>query len=419
MSSGEMSLIDSNLEGRADSRRARVARPERRKRGPATRRPLLFLLSFCLLIALCGGPTAAAEATYVPLWNQGTSGVVGSVAIAQDGSTIVASSGSTVYLLNQQGEILWKNTAGSRINDVGISPEGSHVGVAADKLYLYDRAGNLLWTERTTFVYHSVALSSKSTYVTTGCDNGAIYIFDRNKKTLWDYDMGTDSYDIAISENGRVIAAGCEDNGVYYLNSRQGESWSYGTGKPVIGIALTPDGRFVAAGSLDRCVYLSTGEGEHLWKYPTEGAVLSTALTNEAREVFAASGTSVHVLDHSGAEIQKITLNGRAESVAVTPDGSFLVIGGGDGDRSIHLLTRDRTLIKEENSPEPEETGPSRVEPQVSPTGKVTSSSGNVATAAGADSQPQDGGAPIMSQVRGWLENIFALLFKPQEDFLA
>lgn len=413
MSSGEMPSTNSSAGGGADLGVARAKQP-----GSAVCRSLPLLLFCCLILAMCGF-ASAAEGTYAPLWDVGANGAVSSVAVSQDGTAVVAGAGSTVYLLDQQGDVLWKTTVGSRVNGVGISPEGSHIGVAADKLYLFDKDGNLLWTEKTTFVYHSVDLSSKAAYVAAGCDNGAVYIFDRNKKTLWDYDMGTDSYSIAISENGRVVAAGCDDQGVYYLNSRQGESWSYGTGKCVKGIALTPDGRFVAAGSLDRCVYLSTGEGEHLWKYPTGDAVVSTALTNEAREVFAASGRSVLVLDRSGAEIQTITLNGRAESIAVTPDGSFLVVGGGDGDRSIHLFTRDAALLSSGS----QEVTINETEPWESPTGNVTSlpapTTDNASAVAEVTLLPPDEEVSIASQMLGWLENIFSLLFKPQEDFLA
>ncbi|MCK9316951.1 WD40 repeat domain-containing protein [Methanoculleus sp.] len=346
----------------------------------------------------------------------GANDAVSSVAISQDGSTIVAGAGSVVSLLDQQGTTLWKAAAGSSVNGVGISPEGSYVGVAADKLYLFDRDGNLLWTEKTTFIYRDVALSSDGEYIAATCDNGAIFIFDRNQEQLWDYDMGTDSYGIAISENGRKIAIGCDNGGVYYLNSREGESWSYGTGKRVEGIALTPDAWFVAAGSLDRCVYLSTGEGEHLWKYPTGDAVRSTALTNEASEIFAASGRTVFVLDRAGIELQQIALDGRVESVAVTPDGSFLTIGGGDDDRFIRLFTNDATFIENGNSTE---TAVNETDPLDGVSGDVTAPPYSADDRMGAAAEPDTQDNSIPSLVLGWVENVLALLFKPQEGFLA
>ncbi|KAF5087552.1 MAG: WD40 repeat domain-containing protein [Methanoculleus horonobensis] len=416
MSSGEVTSSSSTARVRADTGMMLF---EREIRGDRAGRIATPLLIFCLLIAAICGVVSADEGEYVPVWSLGANGPVSSVAVTHDGSTIVAAAGSVVYLLDQQGNVLWQNPVGSRVNGVGVSPEGSRIGVAADKLYLYNRDGDLLWTVKTGYVYRSVDLSSNGMYVAAGCDNGAVYIFDRNKKQLWDYDMGTDSYDLAISENGRRIAIGCDNQGVYLLNSRQGESWSYGTGKMVRGIALTPDGRFVAAGSVDRCLYLSTGEGEHLWKYPIGDAVSSTALTNEAKRIFGAAGKTIHVIDRTGAVVQKIGLAGRAESVAVTPDGSFLVVGGGEGDRSIRLFTNDPDLVETWNPPEaaldgtelPENTTAGVNAPPVSGNGRTD-------TEAGVSADAQEN-VPITSRVSGWVENIISLLFKPQEDFLA
>lgn len=415
MSSGEVISTRSTGEGWFGTRIALSTRSDSRScRSGIERFPVPLLLCCILAAALCG-PVSAGEGKYAPLWEKGADDAVSSVAIARDGSAVVAGSGLTISLLDGEGNLLWKTTAGSYVNDVSISPEGSYIGVAADKIYLFDSDGNLIWTERTGYIYRSVALSSNGTYIAVSCDNGAIFTFNQDKEMLWDYDMGTDGYGIAISDNGRRIALGCDNQGVYLLNSGDGESWSYGTGKRVKGIAITPDGRFVAAGSLDRCVYLSTGEGEHLWKYPTEEAVLSTALTDEAREVLAASGKTIHILDRQGAEIQKITPGGRVESIAVTSDGRFLVSGSGDGDRSIRLFTNDAALIEHMGSTEltVNETEPSEKNVTVS----TTSADGNPDTAAKANAPA--GGISITSQVRGWLENIFSLLFEPREDFFA
>jgi WD40 repeat protein len=376
-----------------------------------------LLLLCCLIAALCG-PVSAADEEYASLWDKGANDIVSSVAVTRDGSLIVAGAGTVVYLMDQDGNVLWKTTVGSRVNGVGISPEGTHIGVAADKLYLFDLDGDLLWSEKTNYIYWDVALSSNGTYVAATCDNGAVFVFDQNKKALWDYDMGTDGYSIAMSENGRKIAVGCDNKGVYYLNSRDGESWSYGTGKLVKSVSVTRDGRFVAAGSLDRCVYLSTGEGEHLWKYPMNDAVLATALTDEAAEILAASGKTVHVIDDSGFTLQRINIDGRVEAIDVTPDGSFLVVGGGEGDRSIHFYTRDADLVESMNLTEVEEaeTG----EAVGSPTPLSAHAAGEIEPAAVETNVPApEEEESIASLVLGWVENVLSLLFKPQEDFIA
>ncbi len=412
MSSGEVTSTRSTREGWFGTRVTSSARSDRRDFWPGASRLLIPFLLCCTLAATLCGPVSADEGKYALFWEKGAEDAVSSVAIARDGSTIVTSAGLTVSLLDREGNLLWKTTAGSHVHGVGISPEGSHIGVAADKIYLFDGDGNLIWTERTGYIYRGVALSSNGTYIAAACDNGAIFIFNQDREMLWDYDMGTDSYGIAISDNGRRIALGCDNYGVYLLNSGDGEAWSYGTGKRVNGIAITHDGRFVAAGSLDRCIYLSTGEGEHLWKYPVAEAVISTALTDEAREVIAASGRTIHILDHQGAELQKITLGGRVESIAVTPDGRFLAVGSGEGDRSIRLFTNDAALIEHMGSTELTVNG---TEENVTVTAIPAGENPDTAAKANAPA----GEVSILSQVRGWLENIFSLLFEPQENFLA
>jgi len=418
MSSGEVTLAGSITRTWVKPGPVHATNPDCRIRRSLPGRLIATLLLLCCLTAALCGQVSAAKEEYALLWEKGANDIVSSVAVARDGSLIVAGAGTEVCLVDLEGAVLWKTTVGSRVNGVGISPEGTHIGVAADKLYLFDRDGDLLWTEKTGYIYRDVALSSNGTYIAATCDNGAVFLFDRNQKPLWDYDMGTDGYSIAISDNGRKIAVGCDNKGVYYLNSRDGESWSYGTGKIVSGVSVTRDGRFVAAGSLDRCVYLSTGEGEHLWKYPKDEAVLATALPDEAAEVFAASGKTVHVIDGSGVTFQRININGRAEAIDVTPDGLFLVVGGGEGDRSIHFYTRDADLIESMNPTgvEEAETG----EAVESPTPLSAHAAGEVEPAAvETDAPAPEEEESIASLVLGWVENILSLLFKPQEDFIA
>ncbi|NLA30277.1 MAG: hypothetical protein GX880_00460, partial [Methanomicrobiales archaeon] len=123
-----------------------------------------------------------------------------------------------------------------------------------------------------------------------------------------------------------------------------------------------------------------------------------------------ASGRSVLVLDRSGAEIQTIPFNDRVESIAVTPDGSFLVIGG--GDQSIYLFTRDKSLLAGESR----ETPADEAAPRESAT---TPAAGNASAVAEVTLPPPAEETSIFSKMLRWLENIFSLLFRPQEDFIA
>jgi WD40 repeat protein len=74
------------------------------------------------------------------------------MACSEDCSTIVlGSQDGKVWVLDQQGEVLWTHSAGSWINGVGVSRDGSVIAAGAldGTLYIMDHNGNLLAKTRT------------------------------------------------------------------------------------------------------------------------------------------------------------------------------------------------------------------------------------------------------------------------------
>ena len=87
------------------------------------------------------------------------------MACSEDCSTIVlGSQDGKVWVLDQQGEVLWTYSAGSWINGVGVSRDGSVIAAGAldGNLYILDHYGNLLTKTRTQSVIQqrSVAVNS-------------------------------------------------------------------------------------------------------------------------------------------------------------------------------------------------------------------------------------------------------------------
>jgi len=100
----------------------------------------------------------------------------------------------------------------------------------------------------------------------------------------------------------------------------------------------------------------------------------------------------------------------------VTPDGEFLVVGGGDGDRSIHLFTDNAALIE---SRDPTEAVIDDTKPPNSTTSDALPSAPDDSADPAVEVNARAEEVPITSQVLGWVENIISLLFEPQKDFLA
>jgi len=102
-------------------------------------------------------------------------------------SIVLGSQDGNVLNLNKQGEIRWTYPAGSWINGVGVSHDGSVIAAAFDRtLYILDKDGNLLTNTKTDTLIQqrSVAVSRDGKRIVVA-DQGALYGFD----LFWEPDV--------------------------------------------------------------------------------------------------------------------------------------------------------------------------------------------------------------------------------------
>jgi WD40 repeat protein len=104
------------------------------------------------------------------------------MACSEDCTTIVlGSQDGEVLVLNQQGQVRWKYPAGSWINGVGVSADGSVIAAGAidGSLYILDKYGNLLAQTKTDTVIQqrSVEISRDGKQVIVA-DDGALFGFN-------------------------------------------------------------------------------------------------------------------------------------------------------------------------------------------------------------------------------------------------
>lgn len=96
-------------------------------------------------------------------------------------SIVLGSQDGNVWNLNKQGETRWTYPAGSWINGVGVSRDGSVIAAGAldGTLYILDKDGNLLTTTKTDTLIQqrSVAVSRDGKRIVVA-DQGALYGFD-------------------------------------------------------------------------------------------------------------------------------------------------------------------------------------------------------------------------------------------------
>jgi outer membrane protein assembly factor BamB len=266
---------------------------------------------------------------------------VNSVAISSDGKYIVAgSSRGYVYFFDKDGNLLWKHKTKGCVNSVSITPSGEYVVVGSgNKVYFFDKNGSLLWK-----------------YGTKGCviRNESIGSPVNTPKALIGIDWNSEIRSVAITPDGKYVVAGSDGNYivvgseghydmnrhgyVYFFDKNGNLLWKHTTGHCVYSVAISSDGNYVVARGWGNVCFFDKS-GNLLWKYKT-GWVESVAISSDGKYVIVGSWEDtdndrfldlgyVCFFDKNGNLLWKYkTGNYFVSSVAITPDGNYIVAGG-------------------------------------------------------------------------------------------
>ncbi len=177
-------------------------------------------------------------------------------------------------------------------------------------VYVYDGAGNLLWSYDTGADVASVAVSGDGTYIAVGSLGNKLYLFTRDGSKTWEKSipisnsgggfMGTESKSVAISADGEYIVAGCTNN--LYVYKRNGTlHWSHAGRETCVGIS--PNGDYIAACEKYGNVHLfSTASSAPLWT-KTNIDSFYVATSDPGYVVVSEKGDQIFLFDAAGNQI--------------------------------------------------------------------------------------------------------------------
>ncbi|MBW4570986.1 MAG: caspase family protein [Tolypothrix carrinoi HA7290-LM1] len=278
---------------------------------------------------------------------RGHEGYVSSVAISQDGQTIVSGgTDGTVRLWNLQGLSLAEPLRGHEgwVNSVAISQDGQTIvsGGADGTVRLWNLQGLPLAEPLRGYEdwVSSVAISQDGQTIVSGGRNGTVRLWNLQGLTLAEPLRGHQGIvnSVAISQDGQTIVSGGGDSTVRLWNL-QGLSLAEplrGHQGVVHSVAISQDGQTIVSGGGDSTVRLWNHQGLTLAE-PLRGhesVVYSVAISQDGQTIVSGSydGT-VRLWNHQGLTLAE-PLRGHESvvySVAISQDGQTIVNGGTDG----------------------------------------------------------------------------------------
>jgi WD40 repeat protein/tetratricopeptide (TPR) repeat protein len=276
---------------------------------------------------------------------KGNQGAVLSVAVSNDGKTIVSGGADgTIRLWDPAGKQIGQPLQGHRgAVRVAISAESQTIvsGGVDGTIRLWDRAGKQIGQPLKGHrgAVRSVAVSANGQTIVSGGQDGTVRLWDRAGKQigqpLKDYRGAVRS--VAVSANGQTIVSGSSD-GTLQLWDRSGKQIGQREFRheyAISSVTISADNTIIVSGSDDGKIVMRDRSGYLIGQslQGHKGAVRSISISTNGQTILS-GGTdgTVRLWDRAGKQIgQPLKGHKRAVlSVAVSGDGQTIISGGLD-----------------------------------------------------------------------------------------
>ena len=347
--------------------------------------------------------TAASVAPLIRIADQNSS--VSSVAFSPDGTLLASGAlNGAIRLWNTSTGALAADltTTSNRANSVAFSADGQWLAAGGNDTVV--RLWNVATRQAADSLdgpqgaINAVAFSAQGNLLVAGSDDGNVYLWDVGTRQRIATLQGHSSYvtSVAFSPDGSLLASGSEDDTIRLWRALTGAEERILTGHEgnVTDVAFSPDGTLLASVGADRTVRIwdvATGSllmtldgySENLYAvaFSPDGSLLASAaggIDDNAVRLWSIASQS---------EAQRIVTDGPAETVAFSPDGQLMAVGGDPAFLTLYGLSGGGAAVPAEGAtqtfmPPPEQlpTSVDGVAPQ--PTAAQDTSGG---TTTGAD----------------------------------
>jgi WD40 repeat protein len=250
------------------------------------------------------------SATGTVLWDKAVGISVTDLSLAPNASRIAASGGGKVITMTFSGEIIASN-ASMAVNRVKIMPRGDRVIITTNKNVQLSNFSLLSEWSDTTSAQNLITVADDGSYFLTAAGN-RIRKYTRNGTLLWDKKMpGGNAQALAQSRDGSVIILGMDDSSLQVLSAIGTPLWTANATNWVTSVAVSDDGSTIAAGSLDKKLYVFDRAGMRLGTFTTKSAIKfnSVAVTRDGSLIVVAGGSAAYGLLRSSFIMEEIPEN--------------------------------------------------------------------------------------------------------------
>ena len=216
---------------------------------------------------------------------------------------------------------------------------------ADDKVYYYDRSGQVKGTIRTGGAIRSTTTVGPNNIMYVGSSDTRLYAFDLGRNFIWDLPMGDVITASPAVTPGGVLYVGVANNILFSLNGSDGSiNWNYQTGGPINSSASISDSGVVYFGSDDGKLYALNPDGTLKWAYETGGAVQSSPAVDTLGNIyFGSDDGNLYSLNPVGTLLWSYSTGDEINSSPVI--GADGTVYFGSADKSVYAVSSTGQLV--------------------------------------------------------------------------
>lgn len=233
-----------------------------------------------------------------PLWSRDYEEGVAAVAISRDGDYALVAHGSTITVLDRQGEVMLNGSLGSNVR--ALARSGTRTAIATEREVLFVENETMAWNYSVGVPIHALAVYAGVSRGVFGSSDEFIFHWSSDGLLTRKINLGGTIYSLAAGSDGSLIAAGGADKRVYLIDREGKLKWKYDVPDEVRAVAMTPDGKYVLAGTAGGDAFLLGSEGGLALRYDAGGRIAGVALSDDGRYFALAHGGKVDFFDGEG-----------------------------------------------------------------------------------------------------------------------
>ena len=228
---------------------------------------------------------------------------------------------------------------GVEIGNIAVSTDGSTIIVAAGNLWFFSKDGTLLKKEANA---QKVVLTPDGRFAVSSF-GGTINFFMAPLTTgspdpgqlnkIWETDLPNRIRSVDITDNGRTIVAATEGNGIFIITTETQTIFSNNSLSNSFFKISHAGGRIVGISADKIRIYGTNAKVSKNYNLASVVEPDFMFLSQTIPLMVYNDGKTIHEVDISvGTELWQVTATGNPTSLAMTPSGSFIIIGTGNGN---------------------------------------------------------------------------------------